>query len=74
MSFQGFAGPGANPSPMLGAVARGMVSTRTGGGLPDDVIAAAREERVAPQAPATHHAVAAVGPDPLNRLCRLAAR
>ena len=45
MSFQGFAGPGANPSPMLGELARGMLSTRTGGGLPDDVIAAAREER-----------------------------
>ena len=45
MSFQGFAGPGANPSPMLGEVARGMVSARACGGLPDDVIAAAREER-----------------------------
>jgi len=30
---------------MLGEVARGMVSTRKGAGLPDDVIAAAREER-----------------------------
>ena len=45
MSFQGFAGPGANPSPMLGEVARGMVTARSLGGLPDDVIAAAREER-----------------------------
>ena len=45
MSFQGFAGPGANPSPMLGEVARGMVSTRNLGGLPHNVIAAARDER-----------------------------
>jgi hypothetical protein len=45
VSFQGFAGPGANPSPMLGEVARGIVSTRTSRALPYDVIAAAREER-----------------------------
>jgi len=47
MTFGGFGGPGSNPGPLHGAAARSEVlRVRQGAArLPDDVIAAARDER-----------------------------
>jgi hypothetical protein len=47
MTFGGFGGPGSVPGPMHGAVARAEVLRARSAmrALPDDVVAAAREER-----------------------------
>jgi hypothetical protein len=46
MTLGGLGGPGATPGPFQGAAARSEVArARVSGKLPDDVIAAAREER-----------------------------
>jgi hypothetical protein len=47
MTFGGFGGPGSTPGPFHGALAQSEVSRARAGvrKIPDDVIAAAREER-----------------------------
>jgi hypothetical protein len=47
MTFGGFGGPGATPGPFHGELARSEVQRARAGvpQLPDDVIAAARDER-----------------------------
>ena len=62
MTFGGLGGPGATPGPFHGELARSEVARARAGvpQLPDDVIAAAREERA-------HCAGCGVGVDPVAR-------